>query len=95
MNNLPERDERTLAVENASYRWGFYFITYALLLDVAYQSFRYNRATWDLLAIVLGGGAITSLYQARERILCRSWWKPALLAAGIGAVVAAIAAFLM
>ena len=29
-----ERDERTVAVENASYRWSYLVVTYALLVDV-------------------------------------------------------------
>ena len=29
-----ERDERTVAVENASYRWAYLVLTYALLVDV-------------------------------------------------------------
>jgi hypothetical protein len=33
-----ERDERTVAVENASYRWAYSLLTYALLVDVMYRS---------------------------------------------------------
>ena len=32
------RDERTVVVEDASYRFAYIFITYALLLDVMYRS---------------------------------------------------------
>jgi hypothetical protein len=37
MSTIPtvHRDERTLAVENASYRWAYLFLSFALLLLVA------------------------------------------------------------
>jgi len=90
MNKLPEKDERTEAVENTSYRWGYTFITYALLLDVAYQAYWHNRPSWDLMGIVIAGSAIASLYQAREEILGRTWLKQIVLVASISAAVAAI-----
>jgi hypothetical protein len=60
-----ERDERTAAVENASYRWAYAVLTYALLLDVMYRSLFRHEAAWDLMALVIVGGAICTVYQAR------------------------------
>ena len=34
-----DRDERTLAVENAGYRWSSHVLSFGLLLLVAYRSF--------------------------------------------------------
>src|ERR1700693_3054496 len=58
-----ERDERTVAVENASYRWAYLLLTYALLVDVIYRSLIRHEATWDLLALVVVGGAVCTVYQ--------------------------------
>ena len=41
MNTAPsvQRDERTVAVENASYRWAYLFLSFGLLALVAYILF--------------------------------------------------------
>jgi len=43
-----QRDERTVAVENASYRWACTFVSFALLIDVMYRGAVRNEAAWDL-----------------------------------------------
>ncbi len=45
-----ERDERTVAVENASYRWAYLLLTYALLVDAMCRSLVRHEASWDLMA---------------------------------------------
>ena len=42
-----ERDERTVAVENASYRWAYMLLTFALLLDVIFRSLYRQEGAWD------------------------------------------------
>ena len=37
-----DRDERTLAVENAGYRWSSHVLSFGLLLLVAYRSFAHG-----------------------------------------------------
>ena len=86
-----ERDERTVAVENASYRWAYLVLTYALLLDVMYRGLFRNDAAWDLMALVIGGGVFCSVYQARQKILAHGWVMKAVL----GAVIAAVAAYVL
>jgi hypothetical protein len=86
-----ERDERTVAVENASYRWAYLVLTYALLLDVMYRGLFRNDAAWDLMALVIGGGIFCSVYQARQKILAHGW----VLKAVLGAVIAAVAAYVL
>ena len=46
--NLVQRDERTTAIENASYRWAYLFLSFGLLLVVAYRSFARQESPWDL-----------------------------------------------
>lgn len=87
-----ERDERTVAVENVSYRWAYLLLTYALLVDVMYRSLIRHEATWDLMALVIVGGAICTTYQARQRILAHGWVMKVVLATCIAGVIAAILA---
>lgn len=85
-----ERDERTIAVENAGYRWAYTAITYALLIDVMVRSLVRGEAPWDLLALVLAGGAITTAYQLRHRTVSSASARRGFLVAGLAAVVAAV-----
>lgn len=81
-----ERDERTTAIENASYRWAFRFLSFGLLLAVAYRSYVRHEQAWDLMALVICGGLIANAYQALQRALTRQW----IVFASMGAVVAVI-----
>jgi hypothetical protein len=86
------QDARTVAVENASYRWAYFFLTFALLVDVMYRSLVRHEAAWDLMALVIASGIISTVYLARKKALTHGWMMKVLLAAIIAAVVAAIAA---
>jgi hypothetical protein len=87
-----ERDERTVAVENASYRWAYALLTYALLVDVMIRSLTRHEAAWDLMALVIVGGAVCTVYQARQKTLVHGWVMKAVLGAVIAAVIAAVVA---
>jgi hypothetical protein len=89
-----ERDERTVAVEHASYRWAYIVLTYALLVDVMYRGLFRNEAAWDLMALVIVGGAICAVYQARQKTLAHGWVMKAVLGAVVAAVIAFVAAVL-
>ncbi len=74
MNNKNvEKDERTTYFENISYKFGYIFITFALLLDVAYRSLILGEAPWDLLGIVIISGLVLSSYQYKQKILGKAW----------------------
>ena len=87
-----ERDERTVAVENVSYKWAYAFITFALLIDVACRAAIRHEAAWDLTVLVIVGGAVCTMYQARQKILAHGWVMKAVLVACIAGVIAAILA---
>jgi hypothetical protein len=87
-----ERDERTVAVENASYRLAYALLSYALLMDVIYRSLVYREVAWDLLALVIAGGFVCAVYQARQQILGHGWVMKAVLGACIAGVIAAVLA---
>lgn len=83
------RDERTDFVENTSYRWAYHLLSYGLLASVAYRSFVSNESSWDLLALVIAGGAVATLYQGTHRVLSWRWamltWAGVVLAVAIAA----------
>jgi hypothetical protein len=83
------RDERTTAVEHASYRWAYLILAYGVLLSVAYRGFVMAQSSWDLLALVVLSGAVSTVYQSMHRVLSRQWLVVALLTMLGAAVVAA------
>jgi hypothetical protein len=90
-----ERDERTVAVENASYRWAYALVTYVLLVDVMYRSLVRREAAWDLLALVILGGSVCFVYQAQQKILTHGWVMKTVLATCIAGVLAAVVAMVL
>lgn len=84
------RDERTVAVENVSSRWGVTFLLFALLVDVAYRGLVYNEAAWDLMALVVAGSGISTIYGARQKTLPA--WIAVLFVCLVGITAAMIAA---
>ena len=88
------RDERTIAVENSSYRWAYLLLSFGLLVVVAYRSFLWRESSWDLMALVVLGGLVTTLYQWSHKVLSRRWVFVAITTVLVAAVVAAITVFL-
>ena len=87
-----ERDERTVAVENASYKWAFTFVSLALLVDVVYRGAVHSEAAWDLLALASLPAFVCVMYQARQKILGKRYLREALLVACLGGIVAFVIA---
>ena len=89
-----QRDERTVAVANVGYRYAYAFVTFALLADAAWRAVMRQEAAWDLMALVIVGGAICAAYQARQKALPRGWVGAAVLIAAVGAVVGILVVWL-
>ncbi len=66
------REERTVGVEKASYRFAFLVISTGLLISVAYRSFALHQKNWDLLLLVILGG-LTALYRGTHKVISRGW----------------------
>jgi hypothetical protein len=81
-------DEREAAVANAAYRLGYIVVSFGVLLSAAYRGLVSNEAAWDLLAWVVLGGAVASVYQAQAQTLSRRWAAAALATAAVAAIVA-------
>ena len=87
-----DRDERTVAVENASYRWAYMFMAFGLLLLVAYRSFIHHESSWDLFALVILGGGVGTVYQATHKVVGRRRLVASLSTFVLAAVVAVVIA---
>lgn len=87
---LPDRDERTVAVENAGYRVSYFVLAFGALGISAYRSFFLGQSTWDLLALVVVGGAVNAVYQGAGRVLYPRWAVMAALAVVVAAALAAV-----
>jgi hypothetical protein len=88
---MVQRDERTVAVENAGYRWVYFLVTYALLVDVMYRSLIRHEAAWDLMGLVVASGIFCAAYQYRRQTLLHGWAVKVLLALVLAAIAALIA----
>ena len=87
-----ERDERTVAVENAGYGWAYGFLSFALLIDAVYRGVFRHEDAWDLLALVMVGGAICAIHNIRHKTWTRGRTRAAVLTGLLAAVIAAIVA---
>ena len=90
-----KRDERTIAVENASFRAGFIFLLFALLVNVMYRGLFRNEAAWDLMALVVVSSGLSTVYQARQKIWGRDWGSKMVILGFVSAIVAAVIAVIL
>jgi hypothetical protein len=96
MRALLTRDEREQSVDLAADRVSFLVVSYGALLLAAYRSFVLHESAWDLLGLVVVGGAAGLLFRLRSGVVTRPWtWvlvatvvlaavAAALIAAGVG-----------
>ena len=83
------RDERTVAVENAGYRWSYQLLAFGVLALAAYRSLVLHQATWDMLAMVVLSGVVNIVYQGWKKTLYPRW---AMMMAFVVALAGLIAA---
>jgi hypothetical protein len=78
------RDERTVAVENAAFKWAYYILFYGLLLDCLYRHKILHEGVGDLFAVAGVSVAFCTAYiiihKARERLT----WKKFLMVYALG-----------
>jgi hypothetical protein len=96
MSAIPavDRDERTVAVENASYRWAYLFLSFGLLTLIAYRSFVHHASNWDLMALVVLGGILSAAFQWFNKVLSAQWAATCLLTMVAAGTLAAITVWL-
>jgi hypothetical protein len=69
-------------------------LSYGLLALVAYRSFVHHESPWDLLALVVLGGVLSTAYQGFYGVLSRQWAAACLLTVVAAGVLAALTAWL-
>jgi hypothetical protein len=89
-----EKDERTIFIENQSYRNGYIVLNFGILIDIMYRSFRLHEAPWDLFGLIFLGGLVTTVHQYRHKIFTKKWTRDILLLIVVSAIVAAVVMFL-
>jgi hypothetical protein len=85
-----ERDERTIVVENASYRLAYLVLSYGILVLVAVRRFVNHENPWDLLVLVILAGGVAAIYQIIYRVVFSRWTATLLAAVIIAAGIAAL-----
>ena len=85
-----ERDERTMAIENAGYRWSYLVLSFGLLAIVAYRSLGRGQTAWDLLALVVLGGGVNAVYQGWHHVIYKRWVVLSLVTMVAAALLAAV-----
>jgi hypothetical protein len=82
------RDERTLAIENASYRWSYLILSFGLLLDLNARILFPHKGDWDLLLLIIVAGMFCTIYQARARVVTRALVWVMIITGVVAALVA-------
>jgi hypothetical protein len=93
MNGFGTRDERESGIDRAADRLAFLVVSYGLLVIVAWRSLVRGEAAWELLALVVIGGVVGTVYRFANGALTRSWLAPAVITALAAMAVAALVAF--
>ena len=90
-DQLCKRDERTVAVENASFKWAWYFLVWPLTIAALYRQEVWNEEVGDLIALVCISSAIAIVYQYRHKVVVSYWpwkWRKTAIVFAISIVVA-------
>ena len=90
MERLSVRDEREVSVDRAADRLAYVVLSFGLLAVVAYRSFVEGVASWELLGLILLGGAVSTAYRLWQGVLTRQAVLVMALAALIALVVGAV-----
>lgn len=67
------RDERYVAVENASFRLGYNILAYGLLVLIVIRSMLFDQTNWDLFALIILSSFVSTIYQLRHKTIAFSW----------------------
>ena len=87
------RDEREREIDLRADRAAYMVVTYGLLVLVMLRAVLRDEAAWDLMALVLLGGAVNLGYTAWKRAVSHQLLLLSLSIAVVSAVVAGTIAF--
>lgn len=64
-----KRDERTVAVQNAAFKWGYYSVYLGILLDCLYRRKVRNEDIGDLFVVLGVSIAVVIVYRIRHKAI--------------------------
>ena len=79
-----KRDERTVAVENAAFKWGYYILYFGLLLDCLYRHRVRHEDIGDLFVVLGASVAFISVYLIRHKAAEPLTWRKFLIVYAFG-----------
>jgi hypothetical protein len=94
MNARIERDEREQLIDAQAERLVAAVLSFGILVLVLVRSLR-GEASWDLLALVIAGGAVGLAYRARHRAVDRRFAAVQGAVMVVAAIVAAVVVALL
>lgn len=91
-------DERTKAVVYRGDAYTGRFMLFAVLFDVFIRGFHFSdfltASNWDLMAIVIVGGLISTVYQVKNKVIFNKPYKRSFMFVLLIVVLSAVAAVL-
>jgi hypothetical protein len=84
------RDERTAAVENAAFKWGYYILYFGLLIDCLYRHRVRHEDIGDLIVVLGVSVAFLSVYLIRHKAAEPLTWRKFLVVYAFGLFWAAL-----
>jgi hypothetical protein len=90
VNRLLVRHERDLSVDHTADRVAYIELSFGLLAVVAYRSFAEGVASWELLGLVLLGGAVSAGYRLWRGNLTRQAALMLVITAIVALLVSAV-----
>jgi hypothetical protein len=84
---FPLRDERAVAVKNASYKYAYLVLAFGCLIDVIVRGLAYGDNSRDLMWLLGVSGVVSIFYQRVKRVGPQLPWRVWLVAALGGMVV--------
>jgi hypothetical protein len=87
------RDEREREIDLRADRAAYVVVTYGLLVLAFYRAVAKDEAAWDLMGLVVVGGAVNLGYTAWKRAVSRNLLLLSLSIGVVAAVVAGAIAF--
>ena len=88
-------DARRVASEHASYRWAYLVLSFGILASVAWRGFVRHESSWDLLALVMLGGLVTTLHAVRHGAWTARQRLASALSLGLALALGAVLALLL
>jgi hypothetical protein len=90
-----KRDERTVTVENAGFKWGYYCLALGLVIDAVYRQEVRNEAIGDLIALLCVSSAISLVYLVAHKAWVPRWPLRRVVLVLAGCIVVAVLVFVL